>query len=132
MARHKSAIRVPQHPGMDSAGIDNYRGVALGVESAWPFFVYGHKGKGANTMRSRIFAALRVALAVAGLAVLTGCALGAADCGPDWHAVGQRDGRLGAQPQAETYARRCGVEVNSASYLRGWQEGFHMRPRPTA
>jgi hypothetical protein len=62
MARHKSAIRVPQHPGMETAGIDNYRGVALGVESAWPSFVYGHKGKGANRMRSRIFAALGVAL----------------------------------------------------------------------
>jgi len=31
MARHKRAIRVLQHPGMDT-----YRGVALGVECAWP------------------------------------------------------------------------------------------------
>jgi hypothetical protein len=38
---------------------------------------------------------------------------------------------LGASPQAEAYARRCGVEVDSAAYQRGWQEGFGMRPRPT-
>ena len=25
---------------MDTAGIDDYRGVALGVEAAWPAFVY--------------------------------------------------------------------------------------------
>ena len=76
---------------------------------------------------------MKLLLAVASFIAVAGCAaLGAADCGPDWHAVGQRDGRLGASPQAETYARRCGVEVDTASYLRGWQEGFHMRPRPTA
>lgn len=86
---------------------------------------------GMDTNR-RVPLGVGVALAVAGLVVLAGCAgLRAADCGPDWHAVGQRDGRLGASPQAEIYARRCGVEVDTANYLRGWQEGFGMRPRPT-
>jgi hypothetical protein len=75
---------------------------------------------------------MKFLLAAASFIAVAGCAgLGAADCGPDWHAIGQRDGRLGAQPQAENYARRCGVEVDTASYLRGWQEGFGMRPRPT-
>jgi hypothetical protein len=53
------------------------------------------------------------------------------DCGPDWHATGQRDGRLGAQPQAEFYAQRCGTPGDSGSYLRGWQDGLRMRPTPT-
>jgi hypothetical protein len=75
---------------------------------------------------------MKFLIAIASFIAIAGCAgLGSPDCGPDWHAIGQRDGRLGAQPQAETYARRCGVEVDSASYLRGWQEGFGMRPRPT-
>ena len=68
IARHTGGNRARQHPGMGT-----YRGVALGVESAWPAFVYGHKEKGVNRMRSRIFAALGVALAVAGLALLAGC-----------------------------------------------------------
>jgi len=75
---------------------------------------------------------MKLLLAITSLIALAGCAgLGSADCGPDWHAIGQRDGRLGAYPQAEAYARRCGVEVDSAAYQRGWQEGFGMRPRPT-
>lgn len=75
---------------------------------------------------------MKTLLSIACLIAVTSCTgLSAADCGPDWHAIGQRDGRLGAQPQAESYARRCGVEVDTASYLRGWQEGFAMRPRPT-
>ena len=76
--------------------------------------------------------AMKLVVSFACLAAVTGCAaLGSADCVPDWHSIGQRDGRLGAQPQAEAYARRCGVEVNTANYLRGWQDGFGMRPRPT-
>lgn len=64
--------------------------------------------------------------------LLAGCTtLGGADCGPDWYATGQRDGRIGAQPQAEFYAQRCSAPVDSASYLRGWQDGLRMRPTPT-
>lgn len=75
---------------------------------------------------------MKFLLAITCFIAVAGCAgLGSADCGPDWHAIGQRDGRLGAYPQAEAYARRCGVEVDSAAYQRGWQEGFGMRPRPT-
>ena len=59
---------------------------------------------------------------------LAGCA---ADCGPDWYAIGQRDGVLGAQPQDEIYAQRCGG-VDAARYREGWQDGFSRRPRPTA
>lgn len=74
----------------------------------------------------------RVALALV-TAFLAGCStIQAADCGPDWHAVGQRDGRLGAQSQAEFYVQRCGAPVDTASYLRGWQEGLRMRPTPTS
>jgi hypothetical protein len=50
--------------------------------------------------------------------------------GPDWYAVGQRDGILGAQPQEESYARRCGGAVDAARYREGWQDGFSRRPRP--
>ena len=64
---------------------------------------------------------------------LAGCgALTKADCGTDWYATGQRDGRIGAQPQLESYAQRCGAAVDSESYLRGWQDGVRMRPIPTS
>jgi hypothetical protein len=70
--------------------------------------------------------------AAAGLVALAGCAgVGAADCGPDWYAVGQRDGILGAQPQEEIYAARCS-SVDAARYREGWQDGISRRPRPTA
>jgi len=59
-------------------------------------------------------------------AILAGCA---SDCGSDWYAIGQRDGRLGAEPQAEIYAARCGGQVDRARYAEGWQSGFEMRPR---
>lgn len=70
---------------------------------------------------------MRVLFAVACFIVLAGCA---ADCGPDWFAIGQRDGILGAQPQEETYAGRCGGAVDAARYREGWQDGFSRRPRP--
>jgi membrane fusion protein (multidrug efflux system) len=53
--------------------MDTYREVALGVESAWPVFVHGHKQKPANKMSSRIVAVIGVALAAIGLALLAGC-----------------------------------------------------------
>lgn len=53
--------------------MDTYREVALGVESAWPVFVHGHKQKPANKMSSRIVAVIGVALAAVGLALLAGC-----------------------------------------------------------
>jgi hypothetical protein len=63
-------------------------------------------------------------------AVVAGCAgLGSADCGPDWYAIGQRDGRLGAQPQEQIYAARCGG-VDAVRYREGWQDGFSRRPTP--
>jgi hypothetical protein len=60
-----------------------------------------------------------------------GCAGSRADCGPDWRAIGQRDGRLGATPQADIYARRCGVTVDADQYTQGWRDGYSMRPTPT-
>ena len=58
--------------------------------------------------------------------MLGGCA---ADCGGDWYAIGARDGRLGARPQADIYASRCGGNVDSARYQEGWQAGDAMRPK---
>jgi len=64
-------------------------------------------------------------LMVAGCAGVTG-----GDCGPDWRQIGERDGRLGAQPQAEIYAGRCAGKVDAARYAEGWQAGFALRPAP--
>src|SRR6266850_346021 len=50
--------------------MNNYRGVPLGVESAWPT---PYKGKDANRRRSTLVAILGAVLAVAGLALLAGC-----------------------------------------------------------
>ena len=72
-------------------------------------------------------------LALAAAAVFTTVAGGCAtsgDCGPDWYAVGARDGRLGARPQAELYAGRCAGKVDAARYADGWQAGFDQRPIP--
>jgi hypothetical protein len=44
--------------------MDTYRGVALGVECAWPAADYRPKGHGAVRRRSKIFAGLSVALAM--------------------------------------------------------------------
>jgi len=68
--------------------------------------------------------------AAACAAIMSGCAATAADCGPDWYAVGARDGRLGAQPQAQFYATRCAGPVDSTRYMDGWQAGFADRPIP--
>ena len=70
---------------------------------------------------------------MASVLALAGCAqLGAVDCGPDWYSIGQRDGRIGALQQADGYARRCGVKVDEDAYLRGWRDGYSLRPHPTA
>src|SRR6266481_3957408 len=50
--------------------MNNYQGVPLGVESAWPA---PYKGKDANRRRSTLVAVLGAVLAVAGLALLAGC-----------------------------------------------------------
>ena len=62
--------------------------------------------------------------------MVAGCA--GIDCGSDWYAVGQRDGRLGADAQIENYAARCGGNVDRGRYAEGWQSGFAMRPRISA
>ena len=74
---------------------------------------------------------MKIFSALAALTLVAGCAsFGAVDCGSDWYATGQRDGRLGAQPQEEIYARRCGGGVDAVRYRAGWQDGFSRRPRP--
>jgi hypothetical protein len=71
---------------------------------------------------------MKKALTVAmSLFALTGCA--SLDCGSDWYATGQRDGRLGADSQVENYAGRCGGNVDRARYAEGWESGWAMRPR---
>src|SRR6266850_870643 len=50
--------------------MNNYRGVPLGVESAWPT---PYKGEDANRRRSTLVAILGAVLAVAGLALIAGC-----------------------------------------------------------
>jgi len=59
--------------------------------------------------------------------MLGGCA-SAADCGPDWRSIGERDGRMNAGSQAERYAARCGVPVDSAAYAEGYRTGDLQRP----
>ncbi len=52
------------------------------------------------------------------------------ECGADPYALGQRDGRLGATPQAEFYAQRCGTAVDGVKYEAGWRAGYSERPIP--
>lgn len=67
-------------------------------------------------------------VAAAGCVLLAaGCA--GIDCNSDWYAIGQRDGRIGAESQAERYAAQCGAQVDRARYAEGLQAGFAMRPR---
>jgi hypothetical protein len=68
-------------------------------------------------------------LSILAVSLLTGCA-STADCGPDWFATGQRDGRINAGSQAERYAARCGGSVDRARYQEGYAEGFSHRPTP--
>ncbi len=81
------------------------------------------------TPKQMLFA-LRFIAAAACSVIASGCAVTAVDCGADWYAIGARDGRLGAQPQAEFYAARCGGQVDTARYVNGWQDGFAGRPIP--
>ena len=60
---------------------------------------------------------------------LAGCtAPGSRDCESDWGSLGQRDGRLGASPQAERYAAKCGKPIDTAAYDAGYREGSSRRP----
>jgi membrane fusion protein (multidrug efflux system) len=53
--------------------MDDYQGVALGVEAAWPRLYKVHHARGASAIRSTLAAVLGIALVVAGLALLAGC-----------------------------------------------------------
>jgi hypothetical protein len=64
------------------------------------------------------------------LLLLGGCA--ALECDTDWYETGRRDGRLGAEAQAEYYVGRCGAEVDVMRYHDGWYAGAAMRPRVAA
>ena len=66
---------------------------------------------------------------IVAVALAAGCAGTAADCGPDWRALGQRDGRIDAGSQAARYAARCNTTVDTAAYEEGYREGFAQRPR---
>jgi hypothetical protein len=67
-------------------------------------------------------------LVVAFATITAGCA--GLDCGSDWYATGQRDGRIGADSQIENYAARCGGNVDRGRYASGLQSGLAMRPGP--
>ena len=69
---------------------------------------------------------MRRAAFLAALA-LSGCA--GSDCGGDWHEIGARDGRLGAEPQLAVYAARCGTQPDAARYNEGYSAGLAQRPR---
>jgi len=60
---------------------------------------------------------------------LSGCAAAGGDCGSDWGAVGERDGRMNFGSQAERYAARCG-KVDIAAYNEGFARGSALRPPP--
>lgn len=68
-------------------------------------------------------------LLAASTAFVSGCAT-SSDCGNDWYSTGQRDGRAGAFPQADLYARRCGGAVNVEKYNAGYRDGYSERPIP--
>lgn len=68
-------------------------------------------------------------LSILAVSLVAGCA-STADCGPDWFAIGQRDGRINAGSQAARYAARCGGPVDEARYAEGYAEGFSHRPTP--
>ena len=63
-------------------------------------------------------------------AALSGCATASRDCSANWYETGQRDGRLGATPQADYYAARCAAPIDRARYRSGWEDGYAQRPLP--
>ena len=70
---------------------------------------------------------------IAGLscALIAGCAsLSGSECSADAYALGQRDGRLGATPQAALYSQRCGAPLDATKYDAGWRAGYSERPIP--
>lgn len=68
-------------------------------------------------------------LALISLVALAGCAgADSRDCSGDWFLIGERDGRLNAGSQAERYAARCGVPVDTARYDEGYRKGVSGRP----
>jgi hypothetical protein len=77
---------------------------------------------------------IRTLAAAALVGTAAGCASasGSPDCGPDWYAVGQRDGLMGAAPQEHSYSARCPVPVDPARYREGWKDGYARRPVPTS
>ena len=60
--------------------------------------------------------------------LVAGCA--AVDCGSDWFAVGQSDGRINAGNQAERYAGKC-PGIDTGRYGEGYRDGFAQRPTPS-
>jgi hypothetical protein len=62
------------------------------------------------------------------LLVVAGCA-SAIDCGSDWFAIGQRDGRMNALNQTARYSAQCSG-MDSARYNEGYRDGFSQRPIP--
>jgi len=73
---------------------------------------------------------MRVLLGLAFVALgIPGCA--GLDCpSTDWRQLGERDGVLGAQHQAERYAASCGNAFDAARYREGFQGGVARRPGP--
>jgi len=69
-------------PAAEHRAMDSYRGVALGVECAWPAPGNRRQDKGTHKMRSRILSAAWLALALAGLAVLAACSKPQAQTAP--------------------------------------------------
>jgi len=70
-------------------------------------------------------------LAALACALIAGCAgIATSDCASDAYSLGTRDGRLGATPQAELYAQRCGASIDREKYEAGWNAGRAQRPSP--
>jgi hypothetical protein len=74
---------------------------------------------------------MKTSIAVLALLLIGGCAsLTSVDCTTDAYSLGARDGRLGATPQADLYAQRCGTAPDWEKYNAGWAAGRAQRPTP--
>jgi hypothetical protein len=64
--------------------------------------------------------------------LVSGCA--GVDCTSDAYALGLRDGRLGAQldAQADLYGTRCGAPIDKTRYAEGLRDGLRARPNIAA